>query len=61
MVKNNVTLCIFKFCNTVDEAPVDHGAMEEFGVLFSFLEPLDSRLLFPKGFLLLVSVFKFLF
>jgi hypothetical protein len=39
---------------------VDHGSVKELGVLFSLLQPLHARILFPKSFLLLVSFFELL-
>jgi hypothetical protein len=31
----------------VGMAPLDHGVMENFGVVFPFLEPLDLRFFYP--------------
>jgi hypothetical protein len=39
-------------CYSVDVSSVYHGSVEEFGVLFPFLEPLNSRFMSPKYLLL---------
>jgi hypothetical protein len=50
---------VFQLRDAVDEASVDHGAVEEFGIFLSLFKPLNPRFLSVENLFLFVSLFQF--